>query len=253
MWASIWSDIKENYLSSWHFIFVCPILFLIPALVEFAQHVVEIQIGMYDGGDAAVAVADNDERLRWGFVKALSIALPGYWFVRYLGFDRDASAARRIEWPAIGLWSVIFALSALQIWLGLFGPSLESLSGMSTEQSALMKGILMLALTVLGIYFTTWQVAWPLGNVRIGPIQSIKIMNGHFWRAVIYTLAGIIPLMIVHYAFGYGAMGMPIWLVWMMMVLDALVVGLLSLTMVGSIFFAARFATTAKSVSLLPD
>lgn len=227
-----------------------PLLFLIPALVEFAQHIVEIKAGMYDSLAGAKAAADDPNRLLSGFAKTLALALPGYWFVRFLAF-RDPARARRIEQPAFLLWLVLFAIQGAQLALTLFGPTLGTVLGLSgkAEQAAgpLANGVW----SLLTVYMMAWVIAWPLGNREIGPIRSVRIMAGSFWRTIGFMVAGVLPLMVVHYGLGYLAITLaPAWLDWPILVLDSLVVSWLACTMVGSGYLAARHAAQRKNVRL---
>lgn len=249
---TIVADIRENYSAAWAFAFACPILFLIPAAIEFAQHVAEFHIGFYVSRANAHAVAADPVRMGWGYAKALSSILPSYWFTRYLVFGRDAGRARKLEWPAAGLWAVLLMVTALQLYLSLFGPDFGALLGLKDKFAKLASGGLQLLLQIAAIYLTAWMVAWPAGNAAIGPLRSIRIMAGHFWRTILYVLAGMAPLMVVHYALGYGAMGRPEGLVWLMLAIDALVVGFLALTLTGSLATAAMRAAASKGVTLTP-
>ena len=171
---------------------------------------------------------------------------------RYLVFGRDAARARALEWPAAGLWAVLLGLGALQMYLSLLGPNFGAMLGQHDKAAKLASGGLQLLLQIASVYFTAWLVAWPVGNATIGPLASIRIMAGHFWRTVLYTLAGSVPLMAVHYALGYGAMGRPAVLVWLMLTIDAVVAGFLALTITGSLAIAAMRAATSKGVALIP-
>ena len=127
---------------------------------------------------------------------------------------------------------------------------LLGLDGRATGYASLIVAI---GCSVIGIYFTAWFVAWPLGTVSIGPLRSITVIAGSFWRTVGYVLAGAVPLMLVHYALGYGAIGRSDVIVWLMMTADALVVGFLALTMAGSSYLAAQRAAARSGVALRHD
>ena len=245
----MWEDIKRLYADARAFALALPILFSIPVLIEFAQHVVEIDLGLYRHGLGALAAVDQ-QRLTLGFAKALALLLPAYWFVRYMAADRDADFARTVERPAATLFGIQFALSAAAQWWMLFGPPLGFLIGLDGESGDIITLAATITSSVIGIYLTALFVAWPLGNAAVGPLRSIAIMAGSFWRTVGYTIAGAAPLMAVHYALGYAAMGSPEPLVWAMMTLDALVVGVLALTMAGASYLAARHAAARKGISL---
>jgi len=244
------TDIADIYRTAWSFLFACPLLFLVPVVVEFAQHIVEWQLGMYDSIAGAKAAETSALRLQFGFAKTLALLLPGYWFARYILFGGDAARARRIEWPAIGLWLILFAIHAVQQWWGLFGPSLTEWVGLTGETGRWTGYALFTAGSVVGIYLTAWAPAWAAGNAAIGPIGSAIIMAGSFWRTIALLVVGILPLMILHYLLSFGAIFAPALLDWPLLTLDALVVGYLALTMTGAATIAARHAATRKGIDL---
>ena len=246
----MWSDIKAIYRNAWTFAFAFPLLFLIPVLVEMAQHVVEMQAGMYSDVAGAKAAEGDAMRLWFGFAKTLTIGLPGYWFVRYL-LLRDPTRAVRIEWPAIGLFAVVFAVGALQSWWSLFGPDILAPLGLEGMGIDIASGIVQQAVM---IYLTVWAVAWALGNARIGPLRSVAIMTGSFWYAVALLVAGFLPLMVPHYGLAIAAIKWaPAWLDWAIMIVDSLIVGFLALTIAGSAALVARRAAARKNVELVPS
>lgn len=247
-------DIKSIYSWAWAFAFACPVLFLIPVLVEFAQHVVEMQGGMYTSPNGAAAFADDPLRMQFGFAKVVALLLPGYWLTRYALFGNDAAAARRLEWPAAGLWSVIFLLLAGQSYWGLFGSPWSQLLSITDETvGGAINASVSLVGGVLGIYLMAWGVAWAVGNASIGPLQSIRIMHGSFWRTVVLIIASILPLMTLHYALGYAAIHFGTTAFdWMLMGVDSIVTGCLALTMAASSVAAVRHAADKAGLSLLP-
>lgn len=78
-------------------------------------------------------------------------------------------------------------------------------------------------------------------------------MTGSFWRTVLLLLAGILPLMIAYYTLSFGAILAPAFVDLPLLLLDALVVGLLALTMAGSNAVAARHAAAVKGCDLRPE
>lgn len=247
----MWANIRRVYSDSWAFALALPVLFLIPPLIEFAQHAVEIQIGFYQPG-MSTALAHDPRRMTLGFLKTLGLSLPFYWFVRYMAWGRDSSAARHIEQPAIFLFAFQFTLDGAEQWLALFGPSPGALLGFEGRTGQGVGMGLILAWSVVGVYLTAWSVAWPLGNRAIGPIRSFAVMRGSFWRTLGYMLACALPPMALHYALGYGAIGRPAWLVWGMMAVDALVVGFLGLVAVGAGLVAVEDAARRTGIPVIP-
>lgn len=246
----MWQDIKSVYQTAWRSAWLLPLLFLIPCIVEMAQHVVELRAGMYDSLAGAKAAANDPTRMTYGFAKVMALALPTYWFVRLMAFADPARAARP-ELPAIGLWLVVFALSLAQQGYTLFGAPVGQVLGLSGQAAQFAGPFLSGVWAIVSIYLTACVVAWTLGNRAIGPLRSFSIMTGSFWRAVGYMVACILPLMALHYALGYLAIALtPSWLDWPVLIFDALVVGLLACTMAGSSYIAARSAAARKNVDL---
>jgi hypothetical protein len=247
------SDTKAIYRDAGAFAVTFPLLFLIPVGVEMAQHVVELQAGMYVS-EAGAKVAEADPlRLQFGFAKTLALLLPGYWFVRFIALG-DRARAARIEWPAFGLWLVLFAFSAAQMWWGLFGPDLAELTGMKGQPAQAASIALQVFEFILAIYLTAWVVAWPLGNKQLGPLRSFALMQGSFWHAVGLMVTGMAPLMAVHYGLAIAAVvALPDGLDWLAMVIDSIVVGFLALTLAGSVAYAAIHAARRKGVDLAPS
>lgn len=249
------SDIKSIYRWTWAFAFACPVLFFIPVIAEFAQHIVEIEGGMYSGQAGAEAFAVDPLRMRFGYAKTLALLLPVYWFTRFVLYGNDPAAARRIEWPAIGLWFAVFLFGAGQSFWVLFGLSASELLNIADKAIAnAINATGALIVMVFAIYLTAWMVAWAVGNATINPLQSIRIMHGSFWRTVALMLAGAIPLMVLHYALGYAAIFIGSSAFdWSLMIIDSVVTGFLALTLTGSYVAAARHAAKKQSVSLVPS
>lgn len=247
------SDSKAIYRHAAAFAVACPLLFLIPVLVEMAQHIVELRGGMYVD-EAGAMVAETDPlRLQFGFVKTLALYLPGYWFVRFV-LLRDPARAARIEWPAFGLWLVVFAFGAIQMWWGLFGPSMTELAGLKGQSATIASVALTVGSMVLALYLAAWSAGWAVGNRAITPLRSFAIMHKGFWHAVGLMLTGMLPLMVVHYGLAIAAVvALPLALDWAVMVVDSIVVGFLALTLTGSSVLAAMHAARRAGVDLLPS
>ena len=248
----MWTDIKDIYRSAWAFSLACPLLFLIPVAAEMAQHIAELHIGLYDSFDAAQAVERDPLRLGIGALKVAALSLPGYWFIRYLANGWSGAAARALEPRGLALWGVLFAMNtALQLYT-LFGAPVGQVLELPGPVGAWFGTGLALAWFLAGLWLAAWFVAWPLGNMAIGPLRSVRLMSGHAWRTALYMAAGILPMMAVHYALGLGAIGRPFAVALAMQVVDAALVGWLALTLNAPLWFAAKRAAEAKGVSLLP-
>lgn len=203
---------------SWTFLLTFPVIAAIPILAEFAQHVVEMQVGMYAGPDGMRAAEADPSRMAFGFAKTLALGLIAYWALRFYA-SRDPRWTRRLEPRAVRLFALVFALQTLLTALGLFAFS----------------GSVAVGFFVFTLVFTPllarFVAAAPLG-VWISPPTSIRQIAPQLPWAFAFNVIAILPLMALHYALGIGAVFVPGEAAkWAMLVLDALVVGWLAALM----------------------
>jgi hypothetical protein len=247
------SNTTAIYRHAAAFVVACPLLFLIPVLVEMAQHVVELRGGMYVDEAGAMVAEVDPLRLQFGFVKTLALYLPGYWFARFMLLGDPARAAR-IEWPALGLWLVVFAFGAVQMWWGLFGPSLTGLAGLEGRAATIASVALRIGSMALGLYLAAWSAGWAVGNRALTPVRSFAIMHKGIWHAAGLMVTGMLPLMVLHYGLAIAAVVvLPSALDWAAMVVDSIVVGFLALTLTGASVQAAMHAARRAGAELVPQ
>ncbi|MEZ5693728.1 MAG: hypothetical protein R3D99_07790 [Altererythrobacter sp.] len=226
-----------TYRESWAFMLACPLLFLVPVLGEVLQHIVEMQIGMYDSIEAAQAADADPQRMLFGFIKTLCLLLPGYWVTRFLGGKRDAQAARTFEPRAATLFALFFAFQAALMAIQLFG---------LPRTGAYLIGAFLLSL-VLNPLLARWATGAPLG-LAIGPIASARAMIGQLPWAIAFSVVVILPLMIPHYVLGAAALFAPQAAKWPVLIADSLLVGFLS-----SVMMASTWVIATRKTPLAPS
>lgn len=229
------------YAGAWRYMLACPLLFAVPVLAEFVQHVIEMRIGMYDSLAAAQAVEMNGARLGWGLVKALSITLATFWVARFLILRGGAAEARRADPVAVRLfsWVVLWSLglTVAMLWGGGW------MHAIGLGAYAMAAGITAFALTfALGILLAPWKVGAALGNEELGFLRSIGLVGWGAWWGMIFSLLTLLPMMIVHYGLSFLAMGSPEGAAWAILALDALVVGYLAAVIAATDVAIARRA-----------
>ena len=214
-----------------------PFAAAIPLVAEFVQHVVEIRSGMYAGVEAAQALESDPDRMIAGFFKTVALGLPAYFLIRWLHTQGDRAFATRFDRPAVTLFGLVIALQALLAWLGLY---------VWTE------GPMGIGFFVFGLIFmpliVRFIVAAPLGSF-ISPLQSIRVMAPDALFAILFPLAAMLPLMVLHYALGIGAIFVEgAALKWAMLTLDSVVTAWLALVMIAAQYvIATRPAPIAAS------
>lgn len=236
---NFWQGIKYVHRESWAFLLACPLIALIPIAVEFIQHYVEMQAGMYAGSEGAKAAENDTGRMIAGYAKTLAISLIGYSVIRFLAGNRDAAAARTLEPKAAQLFAVIFALQAGLSYLGLF-----VFEGMST--GGIILAVLGFIVTPL---FARFIAAAPLG-IYISPQESAAQMWRQIPWAIAFSIIASLPLMIVHYALGIGAIFVPGEAIkWTMLAVDSLVVGWLAALLAASSWVVATRKDPPESLT----
>lgn len=238
---TFWTALKATYRDSFAFLLACPLLALVPVVVELAQHWAEVHIGMYDSIAAAKAVENHPLRMAFGFVKVLGLVVPGYWVTRFLAW-RDPASAGRWDGRAVALFGGFVAFQAVNTALQLF----------VLPRSGAATAIAFVVGAIVGALLVAWAAAAPLGNAAIGPLASIRIMAPRLVWTIVFMLVAMLPLMIPHYALAAAAILGPKPLLWPLLVLDALLVGWLAALIVASGWFAALRATQAAGVELIP-
>ncbi|KLI64900.1 hypothetical protein [Aurantiacibacter marinus] len=215
------AEVLRDGLRIWRMAPLIPALIVLP---EFAQHIAEIQIGMFESRDAGVALADDPTRWAFGYIKIAGLVLAIFAAVRFWGGLRtgqrwwDLSA---IGWRNVGIAIVLTVLTSLP------GKLLESSIG---EEKAgwidIALGLATLPLIVLLVHGLSGNRESSLGSVfRNGWLAAIRIL---VFAALVW-----LPLQFLHSKNHDWAFGAPDALVWGLMVFDSLVVGLLA-TMAGT-------------------
>ncbi|GAA0671185.1 hypothetical protein FHT00_001935 [Sphingomonas insulae] len=236
---TVWKALTTTYRGSIAFMVACPLLALVPVVFELLQHVVEVRIGLYDSIAAAKASEHHPLRMAFGMVKVLSLIIPGYWVTRFLALG-DARRAGAVEMPALWLFGGVVAFHTVIAALQLF----------VLPQTLPVTLIAFAVGEVIGCLIPAWTVAAALGNRAVGPRKSIAIMAPHMPWTFVVLLLSIVPLMIPHYLLGAAALLAPkLWL-WPALIVDALLVGWLSVVMVAGAYVTARRAAQAYGVDL---
>jgi hypothetical protein len=245
------SDFKQVYGGAWRYAIACPLLFAVPAAIEFVQHVIEMRIGMYESIEAAKAVEAHGARLGWGLVKALSLTLAGYWLARFLLMPEGASAARRFDPVAarlyfwVMLWSLALTLPAL--WGG------DAMRAAGLGDYAMKAGITLTLLSfIVNVMLAPWFVGAALGNSRLGFLRSIRLVGWDVWWGALFSIAAILPPMVLHYAFAFLAIGAAPSAAWAIMAVDSVLVGYLGAVIAATHVAIARRAAARAGAELAP-
>lgn len=202
---------------------LAPVIPLIAVIPEFVQHVVEIQIGMFESQEAAKALSDDPTRWAFGYAKLAGyliaiLAAARFWAAREQGLPWYSP--KGIAWKVFGIGLLLNALLTLAIAVT-EEPLKAAIGGTAFDLVSLVLNLVTLPLLVL-------LVAGLIGD-RTATIRSVYRTG---WaaavRIVLFSAVVLIPLMGLHSLNHTLAFGAHPALVWALMVFDSLVVGLLA-------------------------
>ncbi len=195
---------------------------IIPALVvlpEFAQHVAEIQLGMFESREAGRVISENPTRMAFGAAKLAGLLLAILATIRFWGADRTEGRwwnLASVAWAKVAVAIVLIALAALP------GTLLRDSIG---EEKAgwidMALGIATLPLLVLLVRGISGDRVTGLRDVfRDGWFAAIRLL--------VFTAMVWIPLQFLHGKNHDWAFGAPEAAVWSLLIFDSLAVGLLA-------------------------
>jgi hypothetical protein len=246
----MWTEIKTAYCDSWTVAAKFPILFALPAIAEFTQHVVEQRIGMFASLEGMKAAADSGFRLGFGVLKVLSLFLLVYWVSRAMAALRGAALRVRGDAHSASLFAFVLAWSLATSIVQLFGADLIA-PFVSIHTVTIVGAAIGIALFLCDFYLSVWKVGASLGIDRLGFTASFRIMHGNFWWSLLYFVVMFLPAMALHYLLNFLAVGRPAPAMWTMLGVDALTVGYLGIVLVATTYVIARRATARKGEPLL--
>ena len=219
-------SVTSAYARGFGLVLALPLLLSLPFAAELLQHFAEIRLGMFTGPIDARAQA---VRLAFGAVKVLSLFVTVLVALRWWAFDGDIGRTLRPNWRLAKGLSLVALVQIGGDLLGLgIGAAILAAIGDPSRGARIAALVVPLLgwLFVAGLVYP-WYVALLTEDREMTLRRSIAVMRLRLFRTFGLLVAGYLPLMIVHYALGFGAMRQEGALLWAMLIVDAGVVALL--------------------------
>ncbi|MCB2088649.1 MAG: hypothetical protein R3E18_03495 [Sphingomonadaceae bacterium] len=198
---------------------LAPLIALFAILPEFAQHVIEVKLGMFASREAFAELATDPERLGAAIPKVVGMILALVFATRYWELSPQGHkwwSPKGIRWGAFLLAGVISAL-----------PLLAGALPLSEALQTALAAVLFVA--------TIPTIAYSTGALLGDREMTLKAAYGSGWlislRVAIFAAAIFVPLQWLHTQNHLWAMGLPSLPLWGMLVWDSLVVGLIATLM----------------------
>ena len=228
----VWHSLIEQYRKGFALFIVGPLVLALIIIPEFAQHVVEIQIGMFDSREAGKALSNDPTRWAFAYVKLAGLALTffaaaRFWWTReHGGIWWDL---RQMHWPNLLIGTVLF------VGIGMvaepFGAYLAATPFM----------LLQIFFSLLSMPMLFYALSGLFGDATV-TIKQVMTKSWTYLPLLLLLLAaGFAPAQYLHGMNHAWAFGQHPALVWALMIFDSLVVGLLA-SLVGSAMYVAYAA-----------
>jgi hypothetical protein len=229
---------------------VLPWLFALPVAMELVQHAIEMRIGMLASTEAMQQLGGHAARMGFGQFKILSLVLVFYWVSRWQAFAGDRSRPLLGDRESARLFVGVVLLGiAIGLVQQFGGTVLAPLTGDGAILVALGFAFFLGAM-LLDTCLAVWKVGAALGNPLLTIAASFRVMHGHVWWSLGFSIVMMMPLMIVHYALNGFAVGRPVGVQWALLAVDSLVVGYLGLVLATTVYLIAERAAARSGVPL---
>lgn len=209
-------EVLRDGLRLW---WLAPVIPLIVVLPEFVQHVAEIDLGMFESRERAVAVADDPQRMIPGYVKVAGLLLAILATIRFWGARRQGTRwydLRHVAWKPLLIAFGLLVLSAL--------PAM----GIRMQWGDMAGDVADLVITVVTLPLLVMLVLALAGDRTVGVGSVYRTGWLAALRMIVFAAIVWLPLQWLHQANHTWAFGAEPALVWALMVFDSLVVGLLA-------------------------
>lgn len=237
-WTRAGHAVLQLYPRGFRLFWLAPAVLALVVVPEFAQHVAEIRLGMFDSREAFRALSADPTRMAFGYAKIAGLLLTvlaaaRFWWVRDHGgkwWDM-----RRLAWGRF--------LAGLVIFFGI--GSLPELAKGHVPDG--LHQIAAAAWSILLLPFLFLMLAGLFGDRRVPVGRMVKRAWPWLLLTALLVVAGFAPAAWLHQMNHLWAMGAAPAVLWALMIFDSLLVGLLAgLTGTAFTLGYAAFAQAAK-------
>ena len=228
----VWRSLVEQYHKGFALFVVGPIVLALIIIPEFAQHVVEIQIGMFDSREAAKALGNDPTRWAFGYVKLVGLALTFFAAARFW-WTREHGGAwwnlRQMRWANFLIGAALF------VGIGMLAEPFKAYVSATTFT------LLQIFFSILSTPMLFYALSGMFGDGTVTMKQTMTRSWAFLPLLLLLMMTGFAPAQILHGMNHAWALGQHPAIVWALMVFDSLVVGLLA-SLVGSGMYVAYSA-----------
>lgn len=215
----IWRSLIEQYRKGFALFIVAPMVLALIVIPEFAQHIVEIQLGMFDSREAGKALSNDPTRLAFGYVKLAGLVLTffaaaRFWWTREHG--GNWWSLRQMHWPNFLTGAALF------VGIGIIAEPFKAYLPATPFM------ILQIFFSLLSLPMLFYALSGLFGDGAV-TIKQVMTKSWPYLPLLLLLLAaGFAPAQYLHGMNHAWAFGQHSVLVWALMIFDSLMVGLLA-------------------------
>lgn len=235
--------IWETYRRGGKAITLIPALLAIAAIPEFAQHVAEIHLGMFAGGDAFRAHGNDPLRWAFGYVKVAGFLIAILTTARFWAVG---SIKRALLIPPATLLRLVAALvvSGMLAW---------PFSWLGRQGLPMAVNVPLQAVSlVIQVGITVYMVGALLEDRSISPRRAFTSLLPASLVVTPLVALTYAPAQAIHSANHKLAFGRPIAVVWALMTFDALWIGFFAALVGSALFVGYRTGLTWRGWTVRP-
>lgn len=234
----------ETYRHGGRMVVVAPLILGIAVLPELMQHVAEIHLGMFESAERFRALANDPLRWGFGYVKLAGfmiamLAVARFWSVR--------SVPRTVLVPPATLLRVVagliigFAVAWPFAWLGKQGLSPAINIPLQIVSAVIQGGFLIYVIGAL------------VEDASVTPKRAMTSLLPSAIVLSVLVAVAFAPSQALHMANHKLALGQPLPIVWMLMLFDALWVGLFAALVGSAMSVGVRTGLTWRGWTVHPS
>ncbi len=217
---------------------VAPLFVAVAAATEFAQHVIEIRLGMFASLASFKALQNDPLRWDFGYAKFAGVMITLLLIGRFWGVGR--SWRRTLHMPAADIGRALLCIALL-----------AGSTFLLASPSFALPGAFDFVRQITGWVVQCGLILWLCGVLFATPGLTLRrSFTDYFPSAIVMLLlfvAGMLPAQIPHRFLHHIALGQPAAVTWALMALDALVVGTMAALGGSGLYLGSRCGLTWRN------
>jgi|GEM_PF-850831 len=255
MMKRFFADWGGSLADGWRVLRALPWLIVAMIAIEMAQHVVEVSTGFLSA-DAAVrhAAGLHPLRMALGWPKMLATWALAAFAIRYLVLG-DAAVALRVPARAWRRYAGVVLFQLIPFAVILYAEPIVAALGLTPVATWVLRIRLAfgLAQQLFEPLLLLWFVNAAIGTTGFGPIASARVTRWWYFWGLLLVFVTRLPFNLLHQVLNRWPVGHPAVVLWPLLAIDAMLVGVMVVTIAAAQVRAARLVVERRGIPLLAE